>query len=68
MKLTTKSRFFGSILSDGSFRFLISPSCYSQQHFNCKNLDGLNHPIWTGKRPKEQNEISSFVNKFSKGL
>nr|YP_008999837.1 ribosomal protein L31 [Undaria pinnatifida]YP_011008454.1 ribosomal protein L31 [Undaria peterseniana]AGW46854.1 ribosomal protein L31 [Undaria pinnatifida]WBP70425.1 ribosomal protein L31 [Undaria peterseniana] len=68
MKSTVKSKIFGNILSDGSFNFLNLPSFHSQKELNCKNLDLNNHPVWTGKRPKEQTEISIFVGKFIKSL
>nr|QWK44476.1 ribosomal protein L31 [Cymathaere triplicata] len=68
MKLTVKSKTFGSILSDGSFSFLTLPSNFSQKELNCKTLDLNTHPVWTGKRPKEQTEISLFIGKFTKTL
>nr|YP_010118808.1 ribosomal protein L31 [Laminaria solidungula]QQY85023.1 ribosomal protein L31 [Laminaria solidungula] len=68
MKLTVKSKTFGNVLSDGSFSFLTLPSHFSQKELNCKSLDLNNHPVWTGKRPKEQTEISLFVGKFAKYL
>ena len=64
MKLQIKSKFFGSILSDGSFRFVRSPAFFSQQSSNFKTIDNLNHPVWTGKRPKKQTEISTFIGKL----
>ncbi len=67
MKSYVKSNLFGSILSDGSFRFLSLPSHFSQQALNFKNIDNLNHPVWTGKRPKEQTEISTFIGRMHKG-
>lgn len=66
MKSCVKSKLFGSILSDGSFRFLLLPSYFSQQSLNFKNIDNLNHPVWTGKRPKEQTEISTFIGRLHK--
>nr|YP_009228505.1 ribosomal protein L31 [Saccharina sculpera]ALI31117.1 ribosomal protein L31 [Saccharina sculpera] len=66
MKLIVKAKTFGSVLSDGSFSFLDLPSHFSQTELNCKTLDLNNHPVWTGKRPKEQTEISLFVDKFTK--
>lgn len=68
MKLTIKTKTFGSVLSDGSFYFLTLPSCFSQKELSYKSLDLNNHPVWTGKRPKEQTEISLFVEKFTKPL
>nr|QWK45088.1 ribosomal protein L31 [Thalassiophyllum clathrus] len=59
---------FGSVLSDGSFNFLMLPTHFSQKELNGKSLDLNNHPVWTGKRPKEQTEISLFVGKFVKSL
>lgn len=67
MKSCVKSKLFGSILSDGSFRFLSLPSYFSQQALNVKNIDNLNHPVWTGKRSKEQTEISTFIERMRKG-
>nr|QWK44820.1 ribosomal protein L31 [Postelsia palmaeformis] len=64
MKLLLKSKPLGSVSSDGSFSFLTLPGHFSQKKLNHKNLDLNNHPIWTGKRPKEQSEISLFVGKF----
>lgn len=66
MKLQTKSKLFGNIFSDGSFLFLQIPSYYSKWELNPKKLDAINHPVWTGKRPKEQTEISTFVDRFHK--
>nr|QWK44744.1 ribosomal protein L31 [Pelagophycus porra] len=66
MKLLLKSKIFGSVLSDGSFSFLRLPSHFSQKELNCKSLDLNSHPVWTGKRTKDQTEISLFVGKFTK--
>nr|YP_009641840.1 ribosomal protein L31 [Nereocystis luetkeana]QBZ73662.1 ribosomal protein L31 [Nereocystis luetkeana] len=66
MKLLLKSKTLGSVFSDGSLSFLILPSYFSQKDLGSKNLDLNNHPVWTGKRPKEQTEISLFVGKFGK--
>nr|YP_010156477.1 ribosomal protein L31 [Laminaria rodriguezii]QQY84986.1 ribosomal protein L31 [Laminaria rodriguezii] len=68
MKLAVKTKIFGSVLSDGSFSFIIMPSYFSQKELSYKSLDLNNHPVWTGKRPKEQTEISLFVGKFTKSL
>nr|AIZ57638.1 ribosomal protein L31 [Saccharina sp. ye-G]AJE26502.1 ribosomal protein L31 [Saccharina sp. ye-F] len=68
MKSITKAKTFGSLLSDGSFNFLELPSHFYQKELNCKSLDLNNHPAWTGKRAKEQTEISLFVGKFMKSL
>ena len=68
MKSIVKAKTFGSLLSDGSFNFLDLPSHFSQKELNCKSLDLNNHQVWTGKRPKEQTEISLFVGKFTKSL
>nr|WBP69866.1 ribosomal protein L31 [Costaria costata] len=68
MKWAIKKKKFGSVLSDGSFNFLVLPSYLSQKELNYKPLDLNNHPVWTGKRPKEQTEISLFVGKFTKSL
>nr|YP_011007930.1 ribosomal protein L31 [Aureophycus aleuticus]WBP69761.1 ribosomal protein L31 [Aureophycus aleuticus] len=65
MKFPVKSKIFGNTLSDGSFNFLILSSYASQQELDCKSIDLNNHPVWTGKRPKEQTEISLFVGKFT---
>nr|YP_010445213.1 ribosomal protein L31 [Macrocystis pyrifera]UTJ90714.1 ribosomal protein L31 [Macrocystis pyrifera]WJW71323.1 ribosomal protein L31 [Macrocystis pyrifera] len=66
MKLLLKSKTFGSVLSDGSFSFLRLSSHFSQKELNCKSLDINNHTVWTGKRTKNQTEISLFVGKFTK--
>nr|UAX20298.1 ribosomal protein L31 [Alaria esculenta]UAX20336.1 ribosomal protein L31 [Alaria esculenta]UXD06526.1 ribosomal protein L31 [Alaria esculenta]UXD06564.1 ribosomal protein L31 [Alaria esculenta]UXD06602.1 ribosomal protein L31 [Alaria esculenta] len=68
MKSGLKSKTFGNILSDGSFNFLSLPSYSSPKELHCKSSDLNNHPVWTGKRPKEQTEISLFVGKFTKSL
>nr|YP_009073541.1 ribosomal protein L31 [Scytosiphon lomentaria]AIQ78546.1 ribosomal protein L31 [Scytosiphon lomentaria]WBP70285.1 ribosomal protein L31 [Scytosiphon lomentaria] len=66
MKFYKNSKTFGNILSDGSFTFLILPSFNSQKSLNSKKIDLLSHPVWTGKRPVEQTEISSFINRLKK--
>nr|BBN45130.1 ribosomal protein L31 [Ecklonia radicosa] len=68
MKLPLQLKIFGNILSDGSFNFLtMSRHCLTKE-LNNKSLDLINHSVWTGKRPNEQTEISSFVGKFTKYL
>ncbi|CAN0589231.1 unnamed protein product, partial [Laminaria digitata] len=57
MKLAVKTKTFGSVLSNGSFSFITLPSYFSQKELSYKSLDLNNHPVWTGKRPKEQTEI-----------
>nr|YP_448674.1 ribosomal protein L31 [Desmarestia viridis]AAS79060.1 ribosomal protein L31 [Desmarestia viridis] len=68
MKLIIKSKLLGNTLSDGSFIFLPVPSYYSSCDLNPKKLDAINHPVWTGKRPKEQTEIAAFVDRFKKSI
>ena len=66
MKSNIKSKLFGSLLSDGSARILSVPG-YSLQDplsLGVKDVDILNHPVWTGRRPKEQTEISAFIGRF----
>nr|QWK44515.1 ribosomal protein L31 [Desmarestia aculeata] len=66
MKLQIKSKLFGNTMSDGSFIFLPIPAHYSKWELIPKKLDAINHPVWTGKRPKEQTEIAMFVDRFKK--
>ncbi|CAM9135322.1 unnamed protein product [Ectocarpus fasciculatus] len=68
MQARVKSKLFGSILSDGSFRFLQLPSYQVQLSLNYNKIDNLNHPVWTGKRPKEQTEISLFIGRLNKNV
>jgi len=65
MKSNIKSKLFGSILSDGSFKFLPLSAYNSQHDLKIKNIDVFSHPAWTGRRPKEQTEISIFINRFN---
>nr|YP_009072566.1 ribosomal protein L31 [Petalonia fascia]AIQ78506.1 ribosomal protein L31 [Petalonia fascia] len=58
------SKLFGNILSDGSLTFLTLPGFQSQKMLNTKKIDLLTHPIWTGKRVKEQTEISGFIGRL----
>nr|YP_011008280.1 ribosomal protein L31 [Hapterophycus canaliculatus]WBP70181.1 ribosomal protein L31 [Hapterophycus canaliculatus] len=67
MKTYKKSKLFGNILSDGSLTFLVLSSFQSQKSLNSKKIDMFNHPVWTGKRPKEQTEISNFIGRLKKG-
>ena len=53
-------------MSDGSFFFLPIPAHYYMWELIPKKLDAINHPVWTGKRPKEQTEIAMFVDRFKK--
>lgn len=66
MKLNIKSKLFGSVLSDGSFKFLPLSAYNFQQALKVKNIDIFNHPVWTGRRPKEQTEISTFIGRFNR--
>lgn len=68
MQPRVKSKLFGNILSDGSFRFLQLPSYHSQRSLNYNKIDNLNHAVWTGKRPKEQTEISLFIGRLNKNV
>ena len=61
-----KSKLSGSISSDGSFNLSYIPGYSLQRNLECKTLDLLNHPVWTGKRIKDQTEITSFINRFHK--
>lgn len=65
-KKIMKSKLFGDILSDGSFRLLLLRNPYLQQSLKYKSVDTLNHPVWTGQRPKEQTEISVFIGRLTK--
>ena len=64
MKSKIKSKLFGSVLCDGSIR--ISPifGYNLKNSLEVKSVDILNSPVWTGRRPKEQTEISAFINRF----
>ncbi len=66
MKLNIKSKLFGNLLSDGSFKYLLLPSANLSQFLNVKKVDLNNHPIWTGRRSKEQTEISAFIDRYNK--
>lgn len=66
MRSHIKYKFFGGILSDGSFSFFSLPGYISQQSLKVKGVDILNHSVWTGRRPKEQTEISAFIGRFNK--
>ena len=66
MKSNIKSKLIGNLLSDGSVSILPVFSFNSRGGLNAKNADILNHPIWTGRRPKEQTEISAFIGRFNK--
>lgn len=61
-----KSNLFGNVLSNGSFCFLSLSNPYLKQSLNYKNLDILNHSVWTGQRPEKQTEISVFINSIKK--
>ena len=66
MKFNIKSKLFGYVSSDGSFNALLIPGYNLQKSLYVKNIDTINHSIWTGRRPKEQTEISAFINRFIK--
>jgi len=68
MKLQIKVKLFGNILCDGSFIFLPVPAYSSKLELNPKILDAINHPVWTGRRPKEQTEIATFVDRLHKSI
>lgn len=61
MKTYINTKLFGNVLSDGSFIFMSSAGYNYKQSLN---VDILNHPVWTGRRPKEQTEISAFISRF----
>nr|YP_009049455.1 ribosomal protein L31 [Sargassum muticum]YP_010381332.1 ribosomal protein L31 [Sargassum kjellmanianum]AIE46252.1 ribosomal protein L31 [Sargassum muticum]UDH59717.1 ribosomal protein L31 [Sargassum kjellmanianum]UQV81250.1 ribosomal protein L31 [Sargassum muticum] len=66
MRIKVKQKLLGNILSDGSFNFVyvddISPKLFKI----ITGLDIANHFVWTGKGPKEQTEITSFIARFNK--
>ena len=62
MKNNSKSKLFGTILSDGSFRFISINK--AQGSLPIKRVDLINHSVWTGRRPKKQTEISAFIGRF----
>ena len=66
MKRYNKTKLFGNIVSDGSLFFINLPGYQSQKILNSNKVDLLNHSVWTGKKLKEQTEISSFINRFNK--
>nr|YP_010372571.1 ribosomal protein L31 [Myagropsis myagroides]UPE50208.1 ribosomal protein L31 [Myagropsis myagroides] len=66
MKLKVKRRLLGNILSDGSFRFAYEDDILPKLFKTKTYLDIANHFVWTGKGPKEQTEITSFVVRFNK--
>lgn len=67
MKAYIKSKLFGGVLSDGSFLFLPRSSHNGQKALTTKGVDLLNHPVWTGRKPKEQTEISAFIGRMGGG-
>nr|YP_009454569.1 ribosomal protein L31 [Endarachne binghamiae]AUG32989.1 ribosomal protein L31 [Endarachne binghamiae] len=64
MGFKNKSKLFANVLSDGSLIFLILPGFESKRILNAKKIDLLSHPVWTGKRSKDQTEISSFIGRL----
>nr|YP_010485609.1 ribosomal protein L31 [Sargassum confusum]AZJ16139.1 ribosomal protein L31 [Sargassum confusum]UVW81681.1 ribosomal protein L31 [Sargassum confusum] len=66
MRIKVKQKLLGNMLSDGSFNFVyvddISPKLFK----TITGLDIANHFVWTGKGPKEQTEITSFIVRFNK--
>lgn len=64
-KKTIKYDFFGNVLSDGSFHFCLLNNSPLKESLNYKSVDILNHQVWTGKRPKEQTEISLFIGRLT---
>nr|AZJ13594.1 ribosomal protein L31 [Endarachne binghamiae] len=64
MGFQKKSKLFGNVLSDGSLIFIVLPGFQSKRILNAKKIDLLSHPVWTGKRSKEQTEISSFIGRL----
>nr|AMJ17064.1 ribosomal protein L31 [Sargassum ilicifolium] len=65
MRIKVKQNLLGHILSDGSFRFAYEDNILPKL-FKIITLDIANHFVWTGKGPKEQTEITSFVERFNK--
>ncbi len=66
MKLKVKRKLLGNILSDGSFCFAYGDEVSPEVFKSITSLDVVNHFVWTGKGPKEQTEIASFVLRFNK--
>ncbi|CAN0439133.1 unnamed protein product [Pylaiella littoralis] len=64
-KKIIKYNIFGNVLSDGSFHFCLLTNSYLKESLNYKSVDILNHPVWTGKRQKEQSEISLFIGRLT---
>nr|YP_009992173.1 ribosomal protein L31 [Sargassum patens]QNN85670.1 ribosomal protein L31 [Sargassum patens] len=65
MRVKVKRKVSGNILSDGSFCFAYKDNILPEL-FKTITLDITNHFVWTGKGPKEQTEITSFVVRFNK--
>ena len=63
-----KSNLTGSILSDGSSQFVYKLGHLSKWCSQDNNIDVINHFIWSGKRVKEQTDITSFIKRFNKTL
>nr|YP_011008035.1 ribosomal protein L31 [Cutleria multifida]WBP69901.1 ribosomal protein L31 [Cutleria multifida] len=68
MKSYNKLKLIGNVLSDGSLNILLVPRFVSGCETNSNVLDIHNHIVWTGKRTKEQTEISIFVDRFRKSF
>nr|YP_009549865.1 ribosomal protein L31 [Cladosiphon okamuranus]AYW52579.1 ribosomal protein L31 [Cladosiphon okamuranus] len=66
MRSNIKSKLFGNLLSDGSFKFLLLGSANLSQSLKVKRVDPNNHSVWTGQRSKEQTEIFAFIDRFNK--
>ncbi|CAN0173876.1 unnamed protein product [Ascophyllum nodosum] len=66
MESQLKFKLFGSILSNGSSRFMYMPGYSHLWVKSGNNSDLLNHFIWAGERVKEQTDLTSFVDRFRK--
>nr|YP_009049418.1 ribosomal protein L31 [Sargassum horneri]AIE46215.1 ribosomal protein L31 [Sargassum horneri]AWW89676.1 ribosomal protein L31 [Sargassum horneri]AWW89713.1 ribosomal protein L31 [Sargassum horneri]AWW89750.1 ribosomal protein L31 [Sargassum horneri]AWW89787.1 ribosomal protein L31 [Sargassum horneri] len=66
MRIKVKQKLLGHILSDGSFHFVYNADILPELFKTITNLDISNHSVWTGRGPKEQTEVTSFIVRFNK--
>nr|YP_009050527.1 ribosomal protein L31 [Sargassum fusiforme]AIG23796.1 ribosomal protein L31 [Sargassum fusiforme]QJC59501.1 ribosomal protein L31 [Sargassum fusiforme] len=66
MRIKVKQKLLGTILSDGSFHFVVDDNILPKLFKTMTDLDPANHFVWTGKGPKEQTEITSFILRFNR--